>query len=290
MSAALPLARLTAGEILRQPLTHAACAVTLGVLFLASFLPSFTPEPQGDVKFMTDVGLAAVSLCLLAVGIWPATTLLVDELTQKTALTLLSKPVSRGEYLGGRALGVAAALAAAATVLAPALVGAVWLTESQVLGAPLDALFADAGISSHSHDPDETHAHEDELARTPLPLARWHLAGTCLLGLGQATMLCALAVAFSIRLGTLPNLACCAGTFFLGHLVEPLSGTVPVGWASAALRLALPNFGFFDPSEAVACGIPIPLGYAAGSAAYAALYAGAVLLVAARLFERREIA
>ncbi len=279
MSKALTLARLTAREVLDQPLTRIAVGVACLLLLLATFLPSFTLEPEGDLKFMSDVGLAAVAMCLGVIGLWPAATFLADELSQRTAMTLLAKPLSRRDYLLGRYLGILAALLVAAALLAVAFLFAVWLTEGEVVSSRLDRFLEELRYGPVPETPSRG-----------LPGIRWNLGGGVLLGLSQAGVLCAVAVAFSTRLGTLPNLACSVAVFLAGHLVGPLAQSLGSGWAGWGLRALIPDFEFFDMSESVARGIPVPMGYVASCAGYAALYAGAVLAVAVSLFDRREIA
>ncbi len=264
------LARLTARDLLAQPLTRAAVGATALLLFLSTFLPSFTLEDRGDLKFLLDVGLASTALCLGILGLWPAATFLSDELSQRTAMTVLAKPLSRRDYLLGRYLGILASLAVAAVVLAGALLLCAWLTEGQILAAPLEHWL-------------ERGSEEVPLSR---PAIRWDLAGGVLLGFSQAAALAALAVLFSVRLAPLATLAACLGIYLLGHVAGSLSSG-PMAWG---LRLVLPDLELYDLSEAAARGMPIPPSYAAAGLLYAGLYASAVLAVAVRLFERREIA
>ena len=270
---ALALGSATARELLGRPFTQVVLAATGLLLFLSSMIPSFTLEPEGDLKFMTDVGMAAVGMGLILIGLWPAATFLVDETAERTLLTLLSKPLSRRDYLVGRYLGVLGALAASALLLGVLFLGSVWLTEGGALTSRLDRFFEEAGMDEHHHG-----GEEGAPANTPAPPVRWRLAGTVLLGLGQAAVLSAVGLAFSTRLPVLPNLAATAGLFLAGHLRAP-----------GILRLIVPDFACFEMSDAVARGALIPWPYVAGCLGYAALYVAGTLLVATLLFERREL-
>ncbi len=269
MRKALSLGFVTGREVLGQPLPWIVFGVTALLLLFSTVLPSFTLEPEGDLKFMMDVGLGGVGMGLLVIGLWPATTLLVDEMKERTALTLLSKPLSRPQYLLGRYLGIAGALGAMAALLGACLVGCAWLTESQVLSARLDLWLE--GLPPH--------------AAPGAPL-RWYLLGMALLAFAQAAILCAVAVALSTLLAPLPNLACCLAVFCLGYLGEHVSRAG--GALVWGLRVAVPHLVCFEASEAVARGIPLPASYVAACLGYAALYVAFVLAVAIPLFERRE--
>jgi len=267
---ALSLGFVTGREVLSQSLPWIVFGITALLLLFSTVLPSFTLEEGGDLKFMMDVGLGGVGMSLLVIGLWPATTLLVDELRERTALTLLSKPLSRTQYLLGRTLGIAGALGVMAALLGAWFLACAWLTESQVLSARLDSWLGDLPTQA--------------AVATPL---RWNLLGMVLLAFAQAAVLCAVAVTLSTLLGPLPNLACCLAVFCLGHLGEHLAQTGGVFvWG---LRVVVPDLACFETSEAVARGIPLPASYVAACLGYAALYIAAVLAVAIPLFERREL-
>ena len=269
---ALALARVTARDQLAQPLTRTVLAVTAILLFLSSLMPSFTLDgTQGDLKFLLDVGLASTALCLAVLAVWPAATLLTDELAQRTAMTVLAKPLSRRDYLLGRYLGLLGSLAVSAAVLTVLLLLFAWLTEAQVLTAPLERWLDGIG--------------EDAPVSALTVAVRWDLAGGVLLGFAQAAVLAALALACSTRLPVMATLAACLGIYLLGHV----AGTLPSGPLAWGLRLLLPDLELYDLSEAAARGMPIPATYAAGGLLYASLYAAAAMALAVRLFERREI-
>lgn len=280
MRPTLALGRMTARELLTQPLPWVVAGATALLLLASTVMPSFTFEEQGDLKFMCDIGLTGVAMALLVIGLWPAATLLGDELQHRTAHVLLAKPLGRADYLVGRYLGIAAALAVMALVLTALFLGGVWLTEGRILSAPLDRWF-------EGPDPGTV------AAPTARPGLRWDLAGACLLGWGQAATLAAAALALSTRLAPIPVLASCGGLFLLGHLGATLTaraGDGPAGWAVAVLRIAVPDLACFEVGEAIARGLPVPAGYVAACLGYAVLYATAVLAAAVPAFERQELA
>lgn len=109
-----------------------------------------------------------------------------------------------------------------------------------------------------------------------------------LLALG---VLCAIAIAASTRLGTVWTLLVCVIALCVGlvtdHYLEPLDAQ-GVRWAEVLYR-ALPNFQMYWMIDALSDDRVIPWSYVAGVAGYSAVFCGAILLIAAALFETREV-
>jgi len=83
---------------------------------LASKLTFVRPE-----RVIADFGWSSVVLANLGLGILLGSNLLPNEMERRTADLVLSKPVSRFEFLAGKALGLAGVLFCNAFLL-----GAVW--------------------------------------------------------------------------------------------------------------------------------------------------------------------
>lgn len=151
--------------------------------------------------------------------------------------------------------------------------------------------------------------HEAELGQTLLGL---------ILVLQGVLVIAAVAVAASTRLGQVMTLIICMGVLVLGVSAGFLSSWVdqqvhvPVGYswlgtmsailgADAAvgvkaifvmvklLYLALPNFQYFWPADAITQGHSFTLTYIGSVVAYGTLYCGVVVSVAVGLFQSREV-
>jgi len=110
-------------EAIRQPVFGI-------ILFLAAvliaFSPSFTMFTIGNsVKFLTDMGLATILMAGLLLGAFSASSVISREIDDKTVLTVISKPVNRFEFIIGKYIGIAAALAVAIFLLSMVLVFAI---------------------------------------------------------------------------------------------------------------------------------------------------------------------
>ena len=82
--------------------------LVLGVvlLLLFPFIPYYTLGE--DVKMIKDSGLALITVLSIILAVWTASVSVADEIEGRTALTLLSKPVSRRQFILGKFLGVLA--------------------------------------------------------------------------------------------------------------------------------------------------------------------------------------
>ena len=100
--------RNTFFESIRQPIALVLLVVaTLGLIF-SNLLAGFTMED--DQRMMIDLGLSTVFICGTLLAAFIATNVLNREIENRTALTVISKPVSRPLFVVGKFLGVAAAL------------------------------------------------------------------------------------------------------------------------------------------------------------------------------------
>jgi len=104
----LAIIRNTFFESIRQPIVLVVLVVATVVLILSNPLAAFTMED--DQRMLIDIGMATVFLCGALLAAFVATGVLTREIENKTALTVISKPVGRPVFVIGKFLGVAGAL------------------------------------------------------------------------------------------------------------------------------------------------------------------------------------
>ncbi|MBT8485975.1 MAG: hypothetical protein HKO59_16620 [Phycisphaerales bacterium] len=102
------IARNTFFESIRQPIVLVVLLVATLALVLSNPLSAFTMED--DQRMLVDIGMATVFLCGALLAAFVATGVLTREIENRTALTVISKPVGRPLFVIGKYLGVAAAL------------------------------------------------------------------------------------------------------------------------------------------------------------------------------------
>ena len=98
------IARATTKEAVRQPVFGMLIAIAVVVLLVNTFLPFFSLGE--DVKMLKDCGLATILICGLLLATWTASTSIAQEIEGKTAMTLLSKPINRRQFIVGKYFGI----------------------------------------------------------------------------------------------------------------------------------------------------------------------------------------
>ena len=100
------IARTTAREAWAQPLFWVELAIGAVFLLISPFIPYNTFGE--DVKMIKDSGLTMILVLSIVLAVWTASVSVADEIEGRTALTLLSKPVGRRQFILGKFLGVIA--------------------------------------------------------------------------------------------------------------------------------------------------------------------------------------
>ena len=265
------IARATTKEAVRQPIFLLCMALAIVSLALNYVLPYFSLGD--DVKMLKDCGMATILITGLLIAVWTASTSVADEIDGKTAMTLLSKPINRRQFVLGKYIGILQ------TIL--------WYMLP-VVTVFLVLIYFKVGYDAKEGSKDAPlHAERIQEVYQVLP-------GIVLLMMEIAVM-SAISVAISTRLPMVVNLTSCFAIFVVGHLTGLLvqAGVLKLEYVQFMARLiatALPSLDLFNISAAVATGDVVPPIYLGFSAIYCACYCGAAILMAFILFEDRDLA
>jgi ABC-type transport system involved in multi-copper enzyme maturation permease subunit len=270
----LTIAFATAKEAIRQPAFFVLAFLAGASLVITIFVSYFTFGE--DIKMYKDTGLTTISFACLILALLTSSSTVAEEIEGKTAITLLSKPINRRQFIVGKFLGIELGVLAMYVLLGTLFGLGVWYKYAY------DLRESAGGIAKM--------AERLEQVRQVLP----GLA----LGFFEVTVLAAVSVAISTRLPMLVNLVVCIAIFFLGHLspvlVEATSQSHAHELVSFMARLfawILPSLEFFNAGPAISTGAVIPwIGYVVPALGYCMLYSGAALLFAFLLFEDRDLA
>jgi ABC-type transport system involved in multi-copper enzyme maturation permease subunit len=265
------IARATTKEAIRQPLFPLLMAVALISLVVNTFLPFFSFGE--DFKMLMDCGLATILICGLLLAVWTSSTSIADEIEGKTAMTLLSKPINRRQFIVGKYVGIMSAV--------------FWML------LPVMACFLALVYYKVGYDFRETAASDPESTYKLAVMLR-AVPGLILI-FCEISVLTALSVAISTRVPMVVNMVTCLAIFVVGHLTSLLveqnvRGLEMVQFVARLIATALPNLEHFNTQAAVATGTLVPPAYLGFAALYCAAFSLAAILLAFILFEDRDLA
>jgi ABC-type transport system involved in multi-copper enzyme maturation permease subunit len=254
-----------------QPLFWLIIAIALTFILLTIFVPYNTFGE--DIKMYTDSGLTLIRVAAIFFAVWAASKSVAEEIEGRTALTVLSKPVGRRQFVVGKFAGISMAVA-----LMFILVG-LWFFVWVAFKPIYDYQEASKG------------------------LAEWSVCFAEAFSVIPGLFLCflevlifvAISVAISTRMGILANFLICFSIYVLGHLTpllvqSSLGAFEVVAVFGQIVAIIFPVLNHFDVQTAINTGSPVPLVYLAWSVVYTLVYGTMVLLVALVLFEDRDLA
>ncbi len=291
-------------EGVRQPMFWLLFALAFAALGVSPFIPYFTFGE--DHLVVREIGYDTIMLAAMIFGALAASMSISEEIEGRTAVTLMSKPVSRRHFLIGKFLGIAAA--------------------SFVFFALLGTFFQGIALFKPFWDKMDPESTPKWITDS---LAQWNLTGQAadlmrgvglwthvtlevapglILGCSQVLVIAALAVSLATRVPMVVNLVAVVVFFFLAHLTPVL---VDIGqkaqhdkpgavvsqllyFMSQLLNTFLPNLDYFRIDPALLKETPIEAidfsSYLMKVSTYGILYTSIMLLFGLILFEDRDLA
>lgn len=284
-------------------------------MFISVFLPYFTFGE--DYLMMKQLGYDAILLAAVLFGSLTAALSIAEEIEGRTAITVISKPVSRRQFMLGKYAGI---------VLAG-------LFMFGLLGAYFESML----LLKHWWDKlepfeqaieSQTASQQEWIGVVPMPgwvnewankmttsdqvrpllrgVGHWgaHVLDTMpglVLCFSQVMVLVGLAVALATRVPMVVNLLSVFGVYVLAHLTPVLlavakraRGLELVRFVAEALDMVLPDLGMFRIDPAIISEAPPPAypfaTYVGSVTLYGLIYTGIVLLFGLILFEDRDLA
>lgn len=128
------LARNTFVEAVRQKFFHFVLLLGVGLVGSAQFFRQFD-FGASELKFIFDFGFGGIWMFGSILAVVASVQLFYNEIEQRTALTLLAKPVYRGVFVLGKFLGVAALLLVFMALMTSLLAGVLYLREQALMEA-----------------------------------------------------------------------------------------------------------------------------------------------------------
>jgi Cu-processing system permease protein len=237
------------------------------LLVAASYLISQTTAGQ-DLKIIKDLGLAALSILGLLIAIFIGIGLVAKEVERRSIYNVLSKPVTREQFLIGKYLGLVMTLAAN-------------------LGAMVVAFYLVLGYYDLT-------ALENERRAWPAPAVDPQLLIATLLILGELMIVTALALFFSSFSSPVLSVMLTLALWVAGHFNADLRNygavvdSAVVEWIGRVFYYVLPNLAPFDVKAEVVHAVPVSATHVLLTMTYGAAYIAMLLLATMAIFRRRD--
>ncbi len=206
-------------------------------------------------EILQDMGMAAIRFFGAGIAVFVGIGLIHNEVDRRTIFTILSKPVSRAEFLAGKWAGLTFTV-----WIQVGLMGAAFAIVSMLAGAPLG----------------------------------WgHGAAIALIGL-ELMLLVAVSVLFSCFTTPMLAGFCTIGLWLIGHLTRDLhalgqqSDLDGVSAAATFVFVLLPDLEVFNKTLEAVHGLPIAVEELGLATLYAVGYTVGTLMLAAMIFSRRD--
>lgn len=260
---------LVAGAVFRESVRDRvpySMVVFAVLLMAASYLISQITAGQ-DLKIIKDLGLAAIAIFGLLIAVFIGIGLVSKEVERKSIYGLLSKPISRPQFIVGKFLGLVLTLAVNIAAMTVALYAV--LLYMKVVNPGLEVAAA-----APATDP--------------------RLLIAVGLTLAELMVVTALALFFSTFSSPLLATMLTLGLWLAGHFnadlrnFENVIDNAAVSWVARGLYYVLPNLAPFDVKAEVVYGVPVPLRHVALTLTYAVVYTGVLLTSAVAVFRRRD--
>ncbi len=206
-------------------------------------------------RILQDVGLASIRLFSTGIAIFVGVGLIYSEVYRRTIYTILSKPVSRAEFLVGKLVGLVMTIWLQLVIMSVA-----FIVVSLSSGAPIDS---------------------------------GHIAALALLGVELAVVV-AVATLFSAFTTPMLASFFTLGIYIMGHLSRNLLQIGEQGESESMRQLTrviyeiLPDLESFNLSVQAVHQLPIATEEVVLPVLYAVGYIAALLFAATFIFERRD--
>src|SRR5579863_7277310 len=270
MTRAGVIARATTKEALRKPVFVLLMLVSLMMLVLNTFVPFFSLGD--DVKMLEICGLATILISGMLLAIWTSSMSIADEIEGKTAMTLLSKPITRRQFIVGKFVGIQAAVLA--------------------LVIPVTCVFWALIVYKVFYDARESSI---DVTVQLAQLEAYKIIPPVVLGLLEIAVMSAISVAISTRAPMVVNMVMCLAIFVVGHLTPSLVrsnlGKLElVTFLARVIATVLPAVEHYNVEAAIVTRSVVPASYVGIAALDSAAYVAAAVLLAFIMFEDRDLA
>jgi ABC-type transport system involved in multi-copper enzyme maturation permease subunit len=267
------ISRVTFLEAVRQRF-FAFLLVLSAAMVLSSVSLRVFDFGHGELKFIADFGFGGMFFFGSVLAVVMTAQLFFSEIDNKTALTLLAKPLSRAEFLLGKFFGAWAVLGVFVVVLAGLQGAVLWAREQELLAVAEQAGKVPATFSL--------------VGLAQLVLLQWLRLGV-IIAIVLAISALARTFLFTVVVGSLAVVAGQLQWIAQDAFLRPTDSAAYAAFLWVSTRL-IPNLQQFNLADALVLGSSVVEPGAVLAVLLSGLaYLVAYLAVGALIFRRREI-
>lgn len=303
----LVIALNTYREAVRARILHGLFGLALATTAYALVVGAYTAKNQ--LRVVSDLGAATVSLYAIIVAVVLGATSLYRELELKTLFPILARPVSRAEYLAGKYCGTLLVL----LVFVAANTGIALLSVAVIAGRSLAAVLGLAlgsvgvlGVVGYFLRRSVTYlpmlwaaclVSAGTVLSSAAPDDRRVLVGLGLLTVCEVAIVAGIATLFSAFSSPFLTAVFTFGVFLVGRSADTLARLPAkvfgpsVHQAGVALSKVVPNLMLYVPPRSLLTGETVGVAlwpYVGGAALHALAWSALLLGLAGVIFRRRD--
>ena len=249
--------------------------ILLGSVFAVAsiYIPYYTLGE--DIKMLKDSVLTVILVFSIFMAVWAASKSIAEEIEGRTALTVLSKPIGRRDFILGKFLGIT------------------WSTG--LLYLVMGIIFL--AVVSYKPIYDARETSQGDVYWQQCYIEMISMVPALTLAFMEAIVFVSISVAISTRLPIMANLMICFAIYVLGHLTPlivqssvAIEAFEPVVFFGQLVATIVPVLDHFNVQAALTGGAYVPAAYLGWSFLYCSIYAAIAMLLALVFFEDRDLA
>lgn len=258
-------------EAVRQKLFNFLLLLAVALVASAQFFREFN-FGSSELKFISDFGLGAMVFFGSTLTIAATAQLFFSEIENRTALTILAKPIWRTEFIFGKFLGVFAVLGVFCALTTLLLAGLLCSRENSLMALHPDA-FPSGRIIHYG----------DLMAMGMLQWLKFGVLATITLLIASFSNTNLYTVVMSFFMLVICHLQ------YLAHDTYAQVASLPLRLLVRLLGYVFPNFQVFNLADQVATGVGLDADVVLRVAGYALAYIAVIGGLAVYSFRNREI-
>lgn len=285
------IAITTYKEAVRLPLFYILVFFFSAVIFLSKEFTFFCFDHQ--LPIIKEVAIATIGIAGILLSVLLAGTTITADVERKTSMTILSKPISKGQFIAGKYFGVLLTVVSAVFFLSLTTIMTLWLAE----GKPNVESLSEHGLHlkniSQATSEDVNLLYENYIYEYLKTTVVGVLKGASLCAF-QIFLMSALSVVLSLFFSLTVNAGICLLVFLIGHFSVYIYLTAKQGGAvvsalGTVFFTLFPNLDYFIGPGHMSDPYFIPLEYISFAFLYCLVYTAVILYTGTLIYNRTEL-